>query len=453
MSDQIDLLNTLLQAYQGQADTAGPYYNLYSIFGPAYGQVALDAQQQQMFGYNVGPNGGIGSSATPPSGCVGDPYYGVSPRLPPSSGGAPATGGTPTAGSASIYSPPEGTRIGLGHEFMDPYAGQLGPSATPGYHPGVLGLNTTALNAYGPAVTGGLFASDPYLQNAIDFQTLALLDSSNPLQNSPLLNALNQSASSQLAANGQLTPEQERSASQAALSALAGAGSSTIGSQAVAAQLLNRDALVNARQQQAQAFANAVQGLNFTQQGQELQRQGLAGNLATQAAGSATSGITNPILQILGLGSLNATSNPSSAIANQSQLTNPFLNIGADIAGANFNAQVAQDIANQNQNAATTGGLISAGGSILGGLLASSDKRIKKDVKKVGESESGIPEYEWTYKFDPYERRYHGTTAQALEKVKPEAVVTDPYSGLKAVRYDLTDVSFREVDPYERKAA
>ena len=209
--------------------------------------------------------------------------------------------------------------------------------------------------------------------------------------------------------------------------------------------------MVDQRLAAAQQLAQNVQGLNFTQQGQELQRQGLAGSLATQAAGTATSALTNPFLQILGLGSLNSTSSPSGAISDQNSLQNPYMNVGTSLANTLYNQQQAQDIASQNQQAAQTSGLISAGGSILGGIL--SDERLKKNVKKVGKSDSGIPEFEWTYKYDPYKKRYHGTTAQALEKVRPEAVITDPTSGIKLVDYSKTDVSFHQLNPYLQKAA
>ena len=59
--------------------------------------------------------------------------------------------------------------------------------------------------------------------------------------------------------------------------------------------------MIDQRLAAAQQLAQNVQGLNFTQQGQELQRQGIAGSLATQAAGTATTALTNPLLQILGL--------------------------------------------------------------------------------------------------------------------------------------------------------
>ena len=157
--------------------------------------------------------------------------------------------------------------------------------------------------------------------------------------------------------------------------------------------------MIDQRLAAAQQLAQNVQGLNFTQQGQELQRQGIAGSLATQAAGTATSALTNPLLQILGLGSLNATSEPKRCDLRSERPAKSLHECWDSLANTLYNQNQAQDIASQNQQAAQTSGLISAGGSILGGFL--SDERLKKDVKKVGKSDSGIPEFEWTYKYGP----------------------------------------------------
>ncbi len=63
---QQNLLQLLMQAYQGQANLSGPYSQLNSIFGPAAGQTGLNEYQQQLFGYNTPDNGGIGAAAAPP---------------------------------------------------------------------------------------------------------------------------------------------------------------------------------------------------------------------------------------------------------------------------------------------------------------------------------------------------------------------------------------------------
>ena len=271
--------DVLSQAYQGMANTVGPYFNISSIFQPAYGQTALGNQQQQMFGYNVGPGGSIGTPYSPYGGWVGgpqptqaSPYGAPAPAYGPAApagqpgatptgmtlGGAGATpiGGAPVPsapGGTQIYSPPQDTRIGFGQTFNNPYAGQFGPAQDPGYHPGTLSLNTTALGAYGPAATQGILQANPYLSNALNFQTLAEADASNPLQNSAdpqYSQPTVAEASSPLA--GDLTPEQERANSQAALSAFSNAGAGTTGNQAIAAQLFGRQNMIDQRLAAAQ---------------------------------------------------------------------------------------------------------------------------------------------------------------------------------------------------------
>jgi hypothetical protein len=498
------------QAYTGQAETAYPYYQLSSIFQPKSGQVALGLGQQQQFGYDAstgqplspyggyvgmpdGQGGYIGmtspygsgpypyaaqaSGGSPTMGAPASPYQagwmtsgGGGPAMGPAAPGGYAggtvppgapqlgvTGATPIGGAPVSsapggsgfvgYSPPQDQRIGFGQTFDNPYVGQTGPSQSAGAHPGTLSLNTTAMDAYGPAAAQGILSANPYLANALNFQTLAEADASNPLQNSQILNTLNQQAQSQLSAGGRLTPEQERANSQAALSYYTNAGAGTNSNNAIASQLFGRQNMIDQRLAAAQAMAGNVQGLNTTQQSQELQRQGLAGSLATQAAGSATSGLTMPIMNMLGLLNPNSVTDPNSSISAQNATNNPFQQIGSDVSSAIFNQQSAQNIADQNAAAANQSSWLDLVGKAIG-----SDERIKKGIKTVGESESGIPIKEWTYRLDPYKRKWRGAMAQDVEKVKPDAVSTDPFSGIKAVNYGKIDVNMELVSPY-RKAA
>ncbi len=471
----LDPSNTQLQTYQGVANTAGPYLNLANILQPAYGQLGLSNLQQQLFGYTTGQPGTIGYPATPPGGFVGDPNYGNyggAPTVGPLQGGGAPTGIEPAAGSFNpflsggstgagapgntVYSPDQGSLIGLGPDrtFNDPYAGMVGPAqAGPQYHPGVLGLNTTALGAYGPAATQALLQSNPYLFDALNLQNNAAFNAATPTalqgqlnQNafgrSPILSQLNQQAQDQLALNGQLSPQQQHDLGQLTSSMLA---PGTQGPQSLVAQLFARDAATQKHMQAAQAFGSNVEGLNQTQnqfglnvQQGNLAQQGLAGSLAQGAASTASSALTNPILQILGLGSLNSNANPGQSIQDQSSLFNPFMQAGLDIAGANFNAQNAQNIADQNSDSALTSGLLSLGGSVVGGFL--SDERIKSSIKTVGKSPSGIPIKEFIYKTDPYKRKWKGAMAQDVKKFNPYAVHTDPMTGMKSVDYSQIDV-------------
>ena len=203
----------------------------------------------------MGPTqvGGGSVGATPP----GSPQLGMAGQTP--IGGAPVSSAPGGSGFVG-YSPPQGSRIGFGEEFNNPYANQAGPSQAAGAHPGTLSLNTTAMDAYGPAAAQGILSANPYLANALNFQTLAQMDASNPLQNSPILNTLNQQAQNQLTAGGRLTPEQERANSQAALGYYTNAGAGTNSNNAIASQLFGRQNMIDQRLAAAQALAGTSRG-------------------------------------------------------------------------------------------------------------------------------------------------------------------------------------------------
>jgi hypothetical protein len=76
-------------------------------------------------------------------------------------------------------------------------------------------------------------------------------------------------------------------------------------------------------------------------------------------------------------------------------------------------------------------------GQLAGGLLGSgmgkSDRRVKRDIKQIGEWLNGLPIYLFRYIFDP--RWFIGFMAQDVEKVMPEAVFE--IGGIKHVNYRL----------------
>lgn len=89
-----------------------------------------------------------------------------------------------------------------------------------------------------------------------------------------------------------------------------------------------------------------------------------------------------------------------------------------------------QKIASQNQ---TMGGLFSLGGS-LGSAMLFSDKRLKKNIKKIGQTPAGIGVYEFNYIHNDIPQT--GVMAQEVEKVIPAAVITGS-DGYKMVNYAL----------------
>lgn len=74
---------------------------------------------------------------------------------------------------------------------------------------------------------------------------------------------------------------------------------------------------------------------------------------------------------------------------------------------------------------------LSFGASLLPYL---SDRRAKEDIRRVGQTDDGLPIYVYRYKGG--DTFHMGVMAQEVEAVRPEAVVQRP-DGLKAVRYDM----------------
>lgn len=78
-----------------------------------------------------------------------------------------------------------------------------------------------------------------------------------------------------------------------------------------------------------------------------------------------------------------------------------------------------------------TANAVSAGTSLASiGLMAAmafSDRRLKTDIHKIGESDSGFPLYTFRYKGEPPMSFHLGLMAQDVEKERPEAVLHTPY--------------------------
>ena len=95
----------------------------------------------------------------------------------------------------------------------------------------------------------------------------------------------------------------------------------------------------------------------------------------------------------------------------------------------------------QNVGAAMFMDALSIGSKVAGIYTAFSDRRLKENIKKIGESISGLGIY--TFNYIGKATKYIGTMADEVLKVKPEAVVIS--DGFMAVNYNLIDVYFEEV--------
>jgi hypothetical protein len=103
-----------------------------------------------------------------------------------------------------------------------------------------------------------------------------------------------------------------------------------------------------------------------------------------------------------------------------------------------YNAQVAQHNAGM-------GGLFGLGSSLLGGwaqagfpAIAFSDRRVKTDVRKIADDPRGWGVYLFRYIHEKLKGAASwklGYMAQEVQKVRPDAVVTDPEHGTLMVNY------------------
>jgi len=111
---------------------------------------------------------------------------------------------------------------------------------------------------------------------------------------------------------------------------------------------------------------------------------------------------------------------------------------GPDMLGA-ATAKGQYDMNTYNQqmasNAAMTSGLMSMGGMLGGAAVGkfASDRRLKKNIKRIGTHALGIGLYIWDYLWG---QPFSGVMADEVEKVMPEAIVQHP-SGFKMVDYSM----------------
>lgn len=139
---------------------------------------------------------------------------------------------------------------------------------------------------------------------------------------------------------------------------------------------------------------------------------GVADNLATQELGWKQ----NMIGKLLGLNQFEGGVNMNLFQSNRDQ--------------ANFNRQMDyQEDQSDNWLGQLLGNILGAGSQVGTAALLMSDKKLKENIKEVGETKSGIPIVEFNYKGDPDKTKIRGHLAQQVEKIFPKAVV-------KAINYE-----------------
>jgi hypothetical protein len=204
----------------------------------------------------------------------------------------------------------------------------------------------------------------------------------------------------------------------------------------------NQQALNNAQQQ---TFNAGVTNANLNnQQLSTLYNQGLQGAQQNNAASAQDLQQQqmiqqNPInmLNAVRSGSQMQTANlPSVGVSQPGQLANWQ---GADMLGAaTAQGQYDQNLYNAQMAASSqlTSSLIGAGGALGGagiGAAVKSDRRLKKNIKRIGTHILGIGLYTWDYLWG---QPFAGVMADEVEQVMPEAIVMHP-SGFKMVNYEM----------------
>lgn len=169
---------------------------------------------------------------------------------------------------------------------------------------------------------------------------------------------------------------------------------------------------------------------NMAQQGYQSAAQnyltgvGQQGQLAAQmgalGAGAQQAGLQGAQAQI-GAGTLGQQTEQ----AGKTALYNQFLQQQA------YPFQVAQFLANV---AMGTGALSGSQTTTTQPMSFFSDRRLKHDIKRIGETDEGLPIYKFKYKGDPEEQTHVGFMADEVEKIHPEAVGQS--HGYKTVDYD-----------------
>lgn len=182
------------------------------------------------------------------------------------------------------------------------------------------------------------------------------------------------------------------------------------------------------------SFGNS--GVDSTVNQQQKQLLGQLGDISTQMYGGQYNADQNRRFEaaqgLMGYGGLQqmAAQNPLDFQYQQFQdaQNQPYKNLAA--MGAPFGANMGSS-STTSQSKGAMGNLQSLLGlGLLGGVLFS-DKRLKTDIKKVGETDDGVNVYTYKYKGD--DTTQMGVLAQEVKKKNPGAV--KKIEGLLAVDY------------------
>lgn len=181
----------------------------------------------------------------------------------------------------------------------------------------------------------------------------------------------------------------------------------------------------------AGGFTNQAQAQDFAQQ---LARAGFSNDAIQQMFQNRmqVTGANNDVAsQQFGntLATRNQKLNEQNALMTGSQVSMPQFPgtsqtgvAGVDTTGAR------KDYYNGMQN--LWGGLLGGIGSAVSGW---SDRRLKRDIRRIGYADNGLPIYAYRFGDDPV--TFIGFMADEVRELRPDAVQTDPATGFDKVQY------------------
>lgn len=277
--------------------------------------------------------------------------------------------------------------------------------------PGLLGMGQNATTAAQQQLTGARAAEIGSATGQAG-SVLGLLGAIDPASQR-IAGQASQMADQRFQSAQGLNMQENRMAQQTAREAFGARGRLNDNS-SVAAEILGREEVLGAKR--AEAMQMGAQASQLNQQ------------------------FTNPALGIL-------TGAPAASLLGQDYLASSRGAVGAATpqlidtgAGISLGQQQAGNLASWQTNVANAKNAQSAQNTQTGTAVASaalmalsafSDKRVKKDIKKVGKTDDGLPIF--TYKYKGQDRTQMGVMAQDVEKKKPGAVHS--VGGIKMVDY------------------
>jgi len=195
-------------------------------------------------------------------------------------------------------------------------------------------------------------------------------------------------------------------------------------------------------------------GLQLAEQGRQYDNSAILdaikarGAMGSDAVNSGVNAIGSGIQQQGGLFDIANAGGAGGQAAAQAQIDNAkaMSEYGTDRSAQNlqnfFNIIGAQNWGGTQQGTSTsTPSLWSTIGSGLGlgaSLFKLSDRRLKTDIRCIGQADNGLPIYLFRYLNDPKGELHMGFMAQDVVKSHPEAVTK--VGGIMAVDYELASV-------------